>query len=270
MAHNPKLEVYSLILPKIEKNGNTFRDVLSEKLYGNGVKVGTDQEIFNDYFQNFISILDNPDFIADESKKKAITAYDTDPSRQKPSIGFKSEQFVIHGNIEGGRYGQKRNKSSMSNKMTKEDLTKDAIILDKFFFYLYTPFESDLGVLMIQSYTDDSISDVFLNCIKDLFHIKGYKKPKTPKFVPQAIIEEFSNDSFIKKFTYSSRFLLSQLSNNPIGEKDQHFNIKIEVVSTDDIPKGALPSWLSSLGDKIFNNAPLKDERKYTKVYKAI
>ena len=133
---NPKLEVYQIRLKPSKEEYKTFKDFFNET--GLTEKCESKKStIFSKYFDKFIHKIDTNDFIGNPRKKKAFTAYDTRPIGEgTPTIKFYSEKEIIEGTIEGGKYGQKRNKSSIKNKLEKENITQANIILDKFYFCL--------------------------------------------------------------------------------------------------------------------------------------
>lgn len=268
MAHNPKLEVYQVWLKPQRDVDKTYRDFFVETNSSGNTNDDDNSVIFLDYFSDFIRKVDTDDFIANSKKKKAFTAYDTRPAGEyEPTIKIKSNRTIIEGTIEGGRYGQKRNKSSVGNKSEKEDINEADIILDKFYFNLYTPFDSDLGILFVQSYTADTISDIFTDFISSFFSKQGlYRKAKVEKFVPKRIADEFRNHSQIKKFAFSSRFVFDQMTNEPIGVEEEEFIIRVEAVSKNGLPKESLGNWINSIGSKVFSSRELAQFNK-GKVY---
>ena len=267
MAHNPKLEVYQVWLNPNRNEEKTFRDFLIETIEENNNEI-ENSEIYLNFFKKFIRTIDTDDFIANNRKKKAFTAYDTNSSQPiNSTISIKPNKNVIEGTIEGGKYGLKRNKSSVGNKSNKEGINQEDIILDKFYFSLYTPLDSELGILFIQSYSTETISDIFSEFIKTFFSLQGsYKKAKVEKFVPTRLVNEFRNSSNVKRFTFNTRFVFNQLSNSPIGLEEEEFVIKIEAVSKHGLSKESLPNWINAVGSKVFNSTPLSNFNK-GKVY---
>ncbi len=268
MAHNPKLEVYQVWLKPNGQTDKTFRNFVLDTISQENSEEVENSELFLDFFHHFIEKIDSDEFIANSNKKKAFTAYDTAPTEEsEPTITIRTDKNLIEGTIEGGRYGIRRNKSSMENKSEKEGITNSDIILDKFYFCLYTPFDSDLGILFLQSYSTDSISDIFTEFISKLFKSHGtYTKAKIDKFVPRRIINDFKNNSNVKKFSFTSRFVFDHHNEESIGQEEEEFSIKIEAISKNGLSKESLPSWLTSIGSKMFNSQPLSGFSK-GKVY---
>ena len=128
---------------------------------------------------------------------------------------------------------------------------------------LITPLNSDLGVLFLQSYTTDSISDIFTDFIKSFFSKQGiYNKARVEKFVPKQIAEEFKNNCQVKRFTFSNRFILSEMTNEPINYDLEEFVIKVEVVSKNGLPKKSLPNWIKTIGDIFVSKKQLSEFNK--------
>lgn len=268
MANNPKLEVYQVWLKPYKDEDKTFRDFFIETNSSENSEEDENSVIFQDFFKDLIKKIDTDDFINYTKKKKAFAAYDTKLIEgSTPTIKMGSTKNLIEGVIEGGRYGQSRNKASMKNKSEKEGIKEADIILDKFYFCLYTPMDSDLGILFLQCYSTDTISDIFTDFIRYHFNKQGvYRKAKVEKFVPRRLIEEFTDHSNIKKFTYTSRFVFDQLFSQSIGEIEEEFTIKIEATPKDGLPKESLGQWIDAIGKKMFGNRRLAEFNK-GKVY---
>jgi len=254
MTTNPKLEVFRIELIAQNDEHKTFRNFFTESL--NGTAGQTDTQLFTNFFQDFIRKVDTNDFIDNSRKKKVFAAYNA--RNYDGTIKHHSEINVIKGIIEGGRYGKRRNKSKLTNKNELQDIETNDIILDKFFFCLYTPLNYDVGILMIQSYSSDSITDIFTEFLQNYFKKENYyKKPKIERFFPRHIIEQFKLHSNIDKFSFSNRFFVSQLSDEPYQQEEEEFVVKIEAVSKNGLPKAALSNWLNVLGQKLFDNTNL-------------
>lgn len=234
MAHNPRLDIYKIHLrPTDNDQDKTFKDLIISKLFGeidDTTDLPDDRTLFQNLLSVFIKDIDDEDFIVDERNFKAITAYDTD-EEDNPTITINSSQNVISGVIEGGRYGQKRGKSSIGAKSRKEDVHTGDVILDQYFFLLYLPFDHNKGVLMIQSYSQDHIRDSLKSFLRNFFNTRGFYRIKLETYFPEQIKEEFRSSSAIKSIAFRKNFLLSAPSHNPVGEETEEFVIKIEATS---------------------------------------
>ncbi|HEX7415529.1 MAG TPA: hypothetical protein VF411_15925, partial [Bacteroidia bacterium] len=70
------------------------------------------------------------DFRANQKRKKAITAYDTQRTENsEPSILPYPQRLILQGFIEGGKFGKKRIKSALGEKSIKQELGKNTLIL---------------------------------------------------------------------------------------------------------------------------------------------
>ena len=208
MAHNPKLEVYKIRLKPTTDKVVTFRDFFKQKL--SNITIG-DSDLFIDYFNNFISEIDNADFFKDKKNQKAFTAYDTKTRNENPlndTIRIHSQSQIIEGVVEGGRYGQSRSMANMDNKMEKEKVKTDNIILDKFYFLIYSPLNSNTGIFMLQSYSEDSIKDVFTTFLKPFFSTDGFYNLCIEAYTPQQYIDEFKKGAALKGISFTKNLLI--------------------------------------------------------------
>ncbi|WP_017732755.1 hypothetical protein [Nafulsella turpanensis] len=233
-AHNPKLDIYKIYLrPTDSDNNKTFKNLLISKLYGSIDESNwpDNSAIFQDLLEAFINEIDADDFILDERASKAFTAYDTDQGAELSPIKIHSNQFILEGIVEGGRYNQRRGKSAIGAKDDKEYLDNQSVILDHYYFFLYLPFDHNIGIFMVQSYTQDHIRDSFQKFLRDFLATEGFYKIKFDSYCPEQIIEQYKSGSVVKKFSFTSDVLLNELSNSPADQITEEFTIKIEAKS---------------------------------------
>lgn len=255
MANSPKLEIFSFSLNPVKKEEKTFKDFCKETLYAGDKEIPTNDTIlFLDFFKKFIKEIDSPDFIQDLKKQKAFTAYDTQPiDEEEATINIHSEHYIIEGRIEGGRWGKVRNKSTVGNKLSREQVKKNDIILDTFYFFLYIPFDAEEGVLFIQGYSADTITDIFLEFIRGLFQKdKLYYKPTYQKYIPKEMRAKFYSESIVKKFVFTSKFLFNQFKKEHIGKKTEEFVVKIEASASNGLELDEGGNWLEVIKSTLF------------------
>ncbi|MBW8326541.1 MAG: hypothetical protein K0M50_17385 [Prolixibacteraceae bacterium] len=229
MAHNPKLEVFKIRLKPTTEKVVTYRDFFKQKL--NHIKA-EDSDLFKDYFDNFIDTVDNNDFFKDKKNHKAFTAYDAKKRNENPlndTIRIHTQSHIIEGVVEGGRYGQSRSMANMANKMKKEKVGTSDIILDRFYFLIYTPLNSDTGILMLQSYSEDSIRDVFTTFIKPFFSTTGFYHLSIDAYVPKQYIDEFKKGAALKGISFTKNLLIGYIGKGHSKEELEEFNIRIEI-----------------------------------------
>ena len=266
MAHNPKLDVLRIRLKPTTNREVTFKTFFLDNYYIGEKAPRSEGIIFNKYFSQFIYKIDTEEFFTEKTLQKAITAYNT-RGRNK-TIHPHSVNYVIEGIIEGGRYGQTRNQASLKDKKGKKKLNVDDIILDTFYFHIYTPMDSNEGVVMIQSYTEDSIRDVFISFLRTFFSGNGYYSVTVDPFVPKAYVEKFKEGAKVRGFSFTSNMIIGEdLSTAKKGEQAELFRIRIEA----DVPEGSDKSLktilrrLGFLSKKEFNGKKLEDFK--TRIY---
>ena len=269
MAHNPKLEVFVISLNPTTERDVTFRDFYRTKF---SIKDSVDDEnLFSEYFKQFISAVDSEDFFEDEKNHKAFTAYDTRKDKNNPlnnTIRRYSKSHIIEGIVEGGRYGQTRNTANLSNKNKKGKLGTRDIVLDQFYFLLFTPLNNDKGIFMLQSYTEDSIRDVFSNFLKPFFSAKGFYNIKIDIYTPKQYVDEFKNKSVLKGITYTKNLLVGHIGEQ--NEEDiEEFTIRIEVKppkkiekNTNTVSLGKIKNWIEKFNPLTFKDNKLEDFSK--------
>jgi hypothetical protein len=261
MAHSPKLEVYQIILKPRRNEDKTFRNFFCEKFEIDPDETNT--EIFFRYFGAFIRSVDTEDFIENSTKQKAFTAYDTELTTEGDTvtISINAEKKIIDGTVEGGKYGLTRNKSTLRNKQEREPIETQNVILDKFFFLIYTPFESKIGVLFLQSYSTETITDIFTDFLSSLFtHTPNFFKPTISKFVPDQLKEEFKNSSIVQRFSYSTRYMDRDIPGEAFNdEENQELIVKVEIVASKGIDKSRIRVWREKIEAGILYGKRLRD-----------
>lgn len=240
MAHEPKLSAYIIKLsPQGENIENSNRNLV-KKLTDN-TSEGEEYEdsfLFMELFKTFIKRLDTQEMYFDSVSKKCFTAYqsDIDSPDVAQNITPHSTQFIIEGVVEGGNYGRKRNKTSTTNKNIKSNVDEKDAITDNFYFLLYTPLYSNKSILLIQSYSDDTIDYIVKKFFQDLFSFpRLFKKPSIEKYIPQSIIDKFKEGATVSELRYSTEVPSQTLLYSPISSDQKYYRvtIKFEPVDTD-------------------------------------
>jgi len=210
MAHEPKLEVYKIYLrPTPTTSDKTFGSFLNKKHPGVSPAKG-----YKALFQDMITSLDT-DFIVNDFSKKGLSLDDTNPSTAAKSLTLKSSDHIISGKIKGGRFGQKRSIGDIKRpKKVHTSLSVNNIVLDTFYFLLYTPLGSNKGVLIIQSYSEDQINDVSISWLKSVFKTDGFYQPHFESYCPVRIQREFKERSAVKELKFTNDVLVSDIDSS--------------------------------------------------------
>lgn len=270
MAHEPKLTVYKIILKPITKTkDNTFRDLFNSTLYQGKVDdKNTDGVIMGDLLQQFFKKVDTDKYIKDEGSQKAFTTYQETlgDGQTKTNVELDIANQIIHGQLYGGPYGRRRQKSNIDDKKKKEDFNKNDIIVDQYYFMLHTPLNSNVGVLMIHSYSDDKIDNAFKSFLQNsLFcYDTTFKAPKIEPFVPDSIKADFREGAVVNYLTYTSPFVGKVFDEHEELLEDEEFTVIIKVKSKKKHTVGVLEKLRKSIGEKEVLGKPLKDYLKQT------
>ena len=259
MAHNPKLNVYILKLNNQKESVQTFRDLFKEK-FNLPLNV-EDKDVFETYFQNFLNGLGKKEFKKDIKAKKVIGVIKEDEDIY--SIKPHYEKHIIEGVIDGGKYGILREYANIDKKDEKQKLDEKNAVLDKFYFLLNTPLNSKHGILLIQSYTEETIQEPFKDLIKPFFSCENYFfNIIIEPFVPEKFVEKFKKEAKVRLFSYSTIMGLgNEVRNekNDIGENTFEVTINIKPLTDIKPVKEKLNSILSKLGLKKFDSKNLED-----------
>ena len=270
MAHEPKLTVYKIILKPITKTKeNTFRDLFNSTLYQGKVDdKNTDNIVMADLLQQFFQKVDTDKYIKDEISQKAFTTYQETLGDGKTvtNVELDIPRQIIHGQLYGGPYGRRRQKSNIDDKQKKEEFNKNDIIVDQYYFMLHTPLNSNVGVLMIHSYSDDKIDNAFKAFLQTtlLCYDTTFKAPKIEPFVPDSIKADFRDGAVVNYLTYSSPFVGKVFDEHEELLEDEEFTVLIKVKSKKKHTVGVLEKLRQSIGKKEVLGKPLNDYTKQT------
>ena len=153
-----KLNIYRI---RIQKRGSKasdnalFKDFFKEKFgkedESDGMEIrGLYQSFIRSYMQSF-----NDKFCKNEDGTKAFVP-------QKDQINFSSDKHIIFGYIKGGDTGIDREIFDEERPDEREStMSKSKISALPFYFLLWTPFDSNHGILMMQNYSGASYQFLF-------------------------------------------------------------------------------------------------------------
>jgi hypothetical protein len=244
MSKNAKLDVYKVLLtPSSEKRKKTysFREFFIAKY--SLKETATDNQIFNAFFQD---IFKSSEYKDDEKKRKAF--------RLSKNITKKNNSFVIHGVVEGGPYDSGKTTGNRKTKRDSKKISKNVIIQDDFYFLLQTKLDEKHGILILQTYSQDRIDDVFKPFITKLFKHTGQTfNGIISQFVPESIKELAKQTAFVKELNYQTNNLkINQLSDDKKDILAGKFNLKITLTALDNsIPLPTLNKWKKMLGHSL-------------------
>lgn len=260
MAHEPILQVFKIGLnPSRRVPESSFLHLAFEK-FGINEADFTDTEIYPLILQDLISTIDDG-YFKNEAKKKAIGIEKNEDEGVNTAIKFDSNKSLIYGTIQGGKYGQSRSVGNLNDSDSRQPLSEDNVVLDKYFFLIHIPLNSEKGVAMIHSYTDDTINDIFSSWLREIFSSTLFFKPDIIPYFPNKIRQEFIDNSFVKEFKFSKDILISEIDSiRTINTKEWTVDIILRAKEG-----GAEISYIDQLA-KMFNGIILKSKRKQFKL----
>ena len=112
-------------------------------------------------------------------------------------VGFGSKNYTIWGMFKGGETNMARKVYNQNNATEGVKLIEKGDVPSVNYFYkLWVPYDSEDGVLMIQSYTDMGCVASFKDQIEELFVSLGYR-PVWNRLIPKGFVERYLKSSFI-------------------------------------------------------------------------
>lgn len=256
---NVRLEVFKFYLNprKTYKGTKTFRDLFLKKTGSPGTI--SNDDLFTSFFIFFVTTLDTEYKVI---RNKAFTLIN-----DSNQTNFQTTNTIIYGQLEGGPLGEGKTRRALANK-TKGNSLNGNVINDKYFFYMYTPMNSNFGYIMFQIYSQESIRFEFFNTIfKDIFSFSPhYVMPNIEPLIPQNIKDEFRYGAKVKELKFSETMLSNQIDQSTSFTSINE-SYKIEVIITPvrgDVRMGVLETMVRPFATKVFNGITLNhfDKKK--------
>lgn len=225
MAHNPKLSVYIVTLkPKKKNEQKTFRDFLREKYAGDSMT--SDGELLQKLFEDFINKVGQDRFNKDDKSKKVIGVDDG----QSLPLEISSQHWFFDGVIEGGKYGLLREFADTENKAEKQVIPASNAVLDKYYILLNPILNDSYAILLVQSYTEESVQAPISALIDNLLRgSSNYHKVLIEPFVPQRLKEKYQRSAMVRMFSFTVPMPLSGSLRDTIPEANQEFEVEIRI-----------------------------------------
>lgn len=204
MAYTLKLDIYYFSLNKIidryerktktgkrigyktEKEDCQFNDFI------NSLTLKEDEDFMKVFLEDFISGF-NASFKSNKNDTQAMSIT-TDSIRK-----FNSKKYIVWGVFKGGQIGINREIYQSNDAKNIKDTIQENDVTSLYYFYkIWLPKDSNIGILMIQSYTSLGCSTLFKEQLEDYFISKEYK-PNWNKFVPKEYIEKYLKNGYLNE-----------------------------------------------------------------------
>jgi len=170
-----------------EDNDSCFNTFFND-LYGDKDKA----ELFKGFTADFHRVFNN-EFISSSDNTKAISITKED------SFRYRTIKNVIWGSFRGGNTNIEFEVYKRGNSLEPQSkVMKDDVATLHYFYKLWMPIDSNVGVLMIQSYTSAGCTILFKTLIEECFLSLGYKV-YWGKCIPKNVIQRYLTDCSVYK-----------------------------------------------------------------------
>ena len=198
MATNLELSIYTFTL----KEKNSREDFLD----------------FNEFYRkNFSSDGENPHkvkpkllyerfvgMILDEFENKFWLNAEKNKGISTRDIDFRPAKSVIEGIINGGNTGYGHQIFNiLDNEVKVGEISENQLASLPYYFKMWTPPNSQVGVLMVHSYSIGSINSLLLDFIKSIFAKYGANFSRIVH-IPKELRDSYIKRSSVKKVTFTS------------------------------------------------------------------
>jgi hypothetical protein len=195
-----ELSVYTFTLKeKNSRDGSLldFNDFFRRNFAKVEEKTKTHEVSRKELYKRFVTVM------LDEFQQAFWLNKQEDKGISDSDIDYQPHLDVIDGLINGGKTGHGyKIYDIINNKESKGSVTKEQLASLPYYFKLWTPPDSNVGVLMIQSYGVGSINSVLIEFLKTIFSKYGVTFRRIIH-TPEEIREEYANRSRVRKVTYT-------------------------------------------------------------------
>lgn len=221
MASEPILDIYCISVKRRRRRDEScFRDLLKKKF---NVQSISDKDLFKKFIGGFIDGLNDINGcyrVKDTKKILTIKPIDIEGNEYKfdPKFKIELDDFYFSGVIHGGKYGEKRFTIPIDNKNEQKELPNNIALTREFFFMIHLPMDSNIGILIIQSYTGTSYFP-HLSCYlnKELLSSIEYCQTQYFPIYLDSIRNSIRDRSYTKSLTYYKKTEL----NSMVGDNNE-------------------------------------------------
>lgn len=220
MAQNLKLEIFRIAIKKRFSKSEEFLNF--SDLFDS---IGEDKEkAYLQFIADYRRLFDGK-FKADGKGTKGIS------TPAKTQFSPRSTQNIIDGEVLGGHIGSVQtiyNQDDSESEVGKIEFNQIASL--PFFIKIWTPFDHNAGVLMIQSYSDYTVSDLIKITLRQFFADYGFTLTFFP-YTPEVIKNEYLKKSHV----YEMKIINDKVSRgkrkllNPIFADFPNLKIEVKV-----------------------------------------
>jgi len=188
------------------------------------------RKAFMSFYKSFLTKLSG--IFYDDTKKMGITVLPEPGKKINDSVIAYSDNYIIEGFVDGGPYEVFKNAVNKLDKSKSHAINRDDVLTDKFYFYLYLPIDSKIGILMVQKKDNSSLRRIIVPFFESLFKINGKKKCSIQSFFPKSFINSFKDNSVVKNMSFEKECAVSVLSAENAVIEEEKYDIKIVISPT--------------------------------------
>lgn len=254
MAHDVKLDVYTVMVKMHGKDEYAeFKELRYVDDEGEEAEMSF-VDFFNEYIKGF-----NGDFMVQESTGKAIHL-------SSENVKFSVKNRTITGIVDGGTTGIGSTIKTRKNaKKEAFRVQKDNVNSIPYYFKLWLPEDSNVGLFIIQGLGSRSINDVMRSHLRSIFakETKGISLLINP-YVPKGIEKEMRKEGVLSSIILKRFHLPSDKGEKILGLKysqneDVTIEVKISGLGGVQGIKRKLNSMLSGEINELVNTEPLEE-----------
>lgn len=221
MATNLKMEIFRISLKK--KNASKQALYNYKELFDCIDK--DKKKAYEGFIQKFVEYFNN-EFKMNRDENKGISASRDNQYR------FALPSNTINGEVYGGPTDMEQTIYKRKNaKKETGKLAHDDIVTVPFFFKVWTPYDHNTGILMVQSYSNETITLLVKNHLNKFIQTFGYSLIMTPH-ISKAAAKEYEKRSQVYQVDYVKERLTKgkrKLINPLFTEFD---NLKVRIIVT--------------------------------------
>lgn len=220
MAQNLKLEIFKIAIKKRNSKSKEFLEF--KELFES---IGDDKkEAYRKFIADYRGLFDGK-FKSDGKGSKSIST--TENNNFTP----RSISNIIDGEISGGSIGSLQtifNQDNAVEEIGRIELNQIASL--PFFLKLWTPFDNNSGILMIQNYTDHTVADLIKITLKKFIAEYGFTLVISP-FIPNAVKQDY----IAKSHVYEMKIINDNISRskrkliNPIFADENNLKVTVTI-----------------------------------------
>lgn len=156
-------------------------DVSFEKLFD-----AISGEGYEDKFKTFIS-----EFIGNFNSQYVVNKDKGISMHSKHRVSIHSKKFFVWGEYSGGHTGREQRVYNRDDSTLSDyTISKEKMVASPFFFLIWIPRDSNMGILILQRYSNMNCSVEFRKAISQYFISKGFS-PNWVGYVPREICKKY-------------------------------------------------------------------------------